>query len=218
MNDRQTLNPAEVAEQLSGDFRQLLGSIYTRYRTDDFAAALELANAVGEAAEEMNHHPDLDLRWGRLDIRMRSHDVDGLTARDLRLADRISQLASAAGARPDTASLMLVEIGLDTWAAPEVSPFWQALLGYDAVGDQDLVDPLGANPTVWFQITDEHSTPRQRFHLDVWVPVDVAEERLTAAVNAGGTLLDDSNAPSFWVLADPHGNKACICTVKNRDA
>ena len=51
-----------------------------------------------------------------------------------------------------------------------------------------------------------------RFHLDVWVPHDQGEQRVQAVLDAGGTLVDDGHAPSFWVLADVQGNKACICT------
>ena len=58
---------------------------------------------------------------------------------------------------------------------------------------------------------------RNRIHLDVDVPHDVAQSRLQAALAAGGTLLDDRAAPAFWVLADPEGNEACICTWQGRD-
>lgn len=73
----------------------------TRIRTADFASALAIVNAIGAAAEEQNHHPDLDLRWGRVDVALSSHDVGGLTERDLRLAHRISAIAAAAGATPE---------------------------------------------------------------------------------------------------------------------
>jgi len=49
------------------------------------------------------------------------------------------------------------------------------------------------------------------------VPHDVAQERLAAAVAAGGRLVSDEEAPAFWVLADADGNQACICTWQNRD-
>ena len=70
----------------------------------------------------------------------------------------------------------------------------------------------GTGADLWFQDTDEHETPRQRFHLDVWVAPEVAEQRIAAAVAAGGVIVDDSQAPSFTVIADPDGNKACVCT------
>ena len=80
-----------------------------------------------------------------------------------------------------------------------------------ARGDE-LADPGGTRPGLWFQQTDPHDEPRQRFHLDVFVPHDVVDQRLAEALAAGGRLVDDSEAPSFWVLADAQGNKACLCT------
>ena len=58
---------------------------------------------------------------------------------------------------------------------------------------------------------------RNRIHVDVTVPHDVATQRIAAALAAGGTLLSDARAPAFWVLADPEGNEACICTWQARD-
>ncbi|MGN6162223.1 MAG: VOC family protein, partial [Marmoricola sp.] len=60
--------------------------------------------------------------------------------------------------------------------------------------------------------------PRQRFHLDLTVPPEVASERIAAAVAAGGTVVDDEVAPRFVVLADPQGNKVCVCTHVGRSA
>ena len=96
-------------------------------------------------------------------------------------------------------------------------PFWQALLGYQPHVGDDLRDGAGRSPNVWFQETDSDAPDRQRWHLDVSVPHDVAEERLAAAIAAGGTLVSDDRAPAYWVLADPEGNRACICTWQRRD-
>jgi 4a-hydroxytetrahydrobiopterin dehydratase len=56
-----------------------------------------------------------------------------------------------------------------------------------------------------------------RFHLDVRVPPDVVDDRIAAALAAGGTLVSDEHAPRFWVLADPQGNRACLTTGRGRD-
>ena len=75
---------------------------------------------------------------------------------------------------------------------------------------------MGSLPTVWFQHTEPHDEPRQRFHLDIRVPPEVAEQRIAAALEAGGTLVTDEYAPRFWVLADAQGNKACVTTGRGR--
>jgi 4a-hydroxytetrahydrobiopterin dehydratase len=58
---------------------------------------------------------------------------------------------------------------------------------------------------------------RNRIHLDVWVPHDQAEARIAAAIAAGGHLVTDQQAPSWWVLADAEGNEACVATWMGRD-
>ena len=71
---------------------------------------------------------------------------------------------------------------------------------------------------MWFQKSDDASGEApQRFHLDIRVPPEVAEERVKAVLEAGGTLVSDERAPTFWVLGDKHGNKACITTWLGRD-
>jgi 4a-hydroxytetrahydrobiopterin dehydratase len=62
----------------------------------------------------------------------------------------------------------------------------------------------------------EPRTARNRIHIDVMVPHDVAEARVAAAIAAGGTLMTDQYARSWWVLADADGNEACVCTWQDR--
>ena len=68
-DDKQILTAHEVEAEGLGDWRMLFHALHARYRTGDFATALRLVDAVGVAAEEMNHHPDLDLRYGQLHVR-----------------------------------------------------------------------------------------------------------------------------------------------------
>ena len=97
---------------------------------------------------------------------------------------------------------------------------WAALLtggteaqGRGTIGD-DVRDATSRVPILWFQETDPHPIPRQRFHIDVQVPYDVAEQRIAAAVAAGAVVVDDSRAPRTTVVADPDGNKACVGTFQ----
>jgi 4a-hydroxytetrahydrobiopterin dehydratase len=80
-----------------------------------------------------------------------------------------------------------------------------------------VVDPHRIGPGLWFQQMDAPRPQRNRIHIDIDVPHDVAEQRVAAALAAGGTLLTDEYARAFWVLADPEGNEACICTWQDRD-
>ena len=63
---------------------------------------------------------------------------------------------------------------------------------------------------------DELRPQRNRIHFDVSVPHDQAHERIQATLVAGGKLVDDAEAPAFWVLADPEGNEACVTTWQGR--
>jgi len=62
----------------------------------DFKSALELANKIGAIAEEEGHHPNLALTWGRADVEIYTHSVNGLTESDFVLAAKIGRLAGAA--------------------------------------------------------------------------------------------------------------------------
>lgn len=216
MSDTERLNAAQVAQEEGlDDWRPVLGRLVSRFRTGDFVSGLAFATRVTEAAEEANHHPDLDLRYPHVDVTLMSHDVRGTTARDVRLARRITGIAAELGAAADPAARTLVELSLDTWDADAIAPFWAAVLDGDYDSEDRAVDSDQV-PLLWFQETDEHDEPRQRFHYDVWVPIDRAQARIDAAVAAGGTLVSDDEAPSFVVLADAQGNKACICTSAAR--
>jgi 4a-hydroxytetrahydrobiopterin dehydratase len=58
----------------------------------DFKQALAFVNRVGEVAEQQGHHPDILLTWGKAEITMWTHKIDGLTRSDLIMAAKIDQL------------------------------------------------------------------------------------------------------------------------------
>ena len=215
-NGTEKLTGDAVAEMEDlDDWRPMLGALRTRFATGDFETGLKLVTDIAKVAEKANHHPDVNLRYPHVDVTLSSHDVGGMTERDVDLARRISEIASKMDVEAEPGAVTTVEIGLDTWEEDKIRPFWAAVLGAEE-SQGELVDGSGAVPTMWFQDTDQHEEPRQRFHLDVWVPADQAESRIKAALDAGGTLVSDDEAPSFVVLADAHGNKACICTSASR--
>ena len=71
-----------------------------RLSTADFASAVRLLDAVAVVADELDHHPDVRVGWGSIAFELSSHDAGGVTARDLRLAQRIQALADKQGATP----------------------------------------------------------------------------------------------------------------------
>lgn len=217
--DRQLLDGHAVEAELLTDWRGMFAALHARFRTGDFATGLKLVEAIGAAAEKANHHPDVDLTYPLVTVRLKSHDVGGITQRDVRLAREISDAAGRLGATAETAAISVTELALDTHDRHQIAPFWAAVLAYEeGDDDRELVDPDGSRPTLWFQESEPRSPEdvEQRFHLDVRVPPEVAEKRVADAVAAGGTLVSDGRAPAFWVLADAQGNQACITTWLGR--
>ena len=217
---KRSLTEQEVVSAQLPDWRMLIDRLHASFDTGDFVRAVKLVDAITLTAEEMNHHPDLDLAYGRLDVRLISHDVGGVTSRDVVLARAISELARADGITPRPERTSVLELGLDSADEAEIRPFWAALLDYEMVeawGEIQLRDATGRRASIWFQPTDAHDVPRQRWHLDLRIPPEVVEERIAAAIEAGGELVDDTAAPAFWVLSDPQGNRACLTTWQGRE-
>lgn len=209
------LTGQQIADEQLDGWAFLLGGLQTRIATPDFATGLALVNAIGAVAEELDHHPDVDLRYTAVGIRLISHDTGAVTGRDIRLVRRIDALAAAAGLATDRTQVSRLEWALDSPAHEGVAGFWGAVLGFER-GADEVRDPAGALPTVWFQRSGGDE-PRQRWHPDVWVDPGQVRPRIDAALAAGGTLVSDAGAPSFWVLADAEGNRVCLCTWQSRD-
>lgn len=205
------------------DWRVLLQRACTVFRTGDFSTGVEFVRAIGALADAADHHPDVDLRYSAVTVRLSSHDVGGLSRRDVALAQRISTAALALGVEADPRAAQLIEIAIDVMDGSAVEPFWRAILGLRAgdldseTGAHELSDALGALPAVWFQQMDEPRVQRNRIHIDVSVAHDEANQRIERALTAGGVLFSDVEAPAFWVLRDVEGNEACISTWQGRE-
>jgi 4a-hydroxytetrahydrobiopterin dehydratase len=213
------LSNQQILDAGLGDWRKLAQALHTRYLIRDYVVAAAFIAAVAEAAEADGHHPDLKLTYGVIDVSLCTHE-DGLwvTQKDIDMARKISAIAEEKGLIPEPGSVTQLEIALDTAHEDRVSPFWSALLTgspdnkiYDSV-----FDPTGRVPSLWFQGTDDHQVPRQRWHFDLWLAPEAVDQRIAAAVAAGGSVVDDSGAPAFTVLADPDGNRVCICCATGR--
>jgi 4a-hydroxytetrahydrobiopterin dehydratase len=94
------LNADDTARQLAGTaFVHGDGVLRAAYTTSDFSSAVRLLDQVAEAADAMNHHPDVIVGYGTIAFTLSTHDAGGVTNRDVELAQRIQELADAAGAK-----------------------------------------------------------------------------------------------------------------------
>lgn len=85
----------------TGDWRVVNAAALARFATGSFATGLVLVARIGELAESANHHPEVDLRYGTVTVRTWSHDIGGLSERDLALARAISAAARDLGVAAD---------------------------------------------------------------------------------------------------------------------
>jgi 4a-hydroxytetrahydrobiopterin dehydratase len=214
----ETLTATQISQNEGlDDWRVLLRTLQASFRTGSLAKGLEFAARIGAVADEANHHPDLTITYPRVHVLLTTHDAGGLTSKDVDLARTISAIARELGITAEPTTVTQLEVAIDALDIPAVKPFWEAVLGYKPDREDDSVDPYGRAPGFWFQQMDAPRPQRNRIHIDVTVPHDVAEQRIAAALAAGGRLVSDEAAPAFWVLADPEGNEACICTWQGRD-
>lgn len=199
------------------DWRVLVSVAVAVFRTGDFATGLKLVEAIGRLSEAAGTNPDLNLRSGVLEVRLITKENWSLTDVDLTLARQISAAARDLGVRADPGHTRSWEFSLDALDVDKVRRFWCAVLDYTMVGDSDIGDADDLYPPVYVQQMDQMRTARNRIHIDVAIPHDQAEARVAAALAAGGTLVSDRFAPTWWTLADPEGNEVDLATWIGRE-
>lgn len=88
------LTEAEIKEALASlpDWSFGDNAILADFSFRDFNDALVFVNSVAQAAEQMNHHPDIDIRYNKVKMLLTSHDSGGVTRRDTRMAKQISEI------------------------------------------------------------------------------------------------------------------------------
>ncbi|HEX4060310.1 MAG TPA: VOC family protein [Streptosporangiaceae bacterium] len=231
MDEGSRLTRQQISETVTGwGWRHILGALVTYVRTGSVGEAADLtARLTGFLGDVSEHRFRLDLRADRVIMTIEAAGATRVSRRDIELAQRISSFVGTLGLATEPGlggerlrPVQAVEIGIDAMDIGAIRPFWKSIMGYAdefELSDPDdaLVDPLYQGPAIWFQQMDEPRSQRNRIHFDVVVPHDEARRRIDAAIAAGGTLTYDAEAPAFWVLADPEGNEACVCTWQGRD-
>ena len=97
MKSSTKLSPAEIADRLKRLPGWRLadggGEIVREYVTDGWPTTLMLVNAIGFFAESADHHPDLAVSWGKIQVKLSTHSAGGVTASDMELAALIERTA-----------------------------------------------------------------------------------------------------------------------------
>ncbi len=177
----------EISEAQLTDWRKLAQGLHARYLVADFGTGARFVAAVGEAGDALGHYPSVSLANGYVDLKLvtadaiyrddegTEHVVEWVTQQDVDLARRISEIAADHKVDADPASVSVIELGLDTAHSATIAPVWAALLtgnaesqGYGSPSDE-IRDATGRVPNLWFGDGDEHGSPRQRFHVEVYV-------------------------------------------------
>ena len=89
------LTDTEVKQSLGKlkGWKQNGQAIQRVFEFPDFKAAMQFVNKIADAAEQANHHPDIDIRYNKVTLGLVSHDSGGVTERDVRMAEKINQIA-----------------------------------------------------------------------------------------------------------------------------
>ena len=91
-------NEQEILKRLQHElpaWRHADGRLRRVYKMADWNAAIELVNHISPLAETMQHHPDIELGYGRVQVSLQTHSAGGITDKDFDLANRIEQLFSS---------------------------------------------------------------------------------------------------------------------------
>jgi 4a-hydroxytetrahydrobiopterin dehydratase len=192
------------------DWVVLHGGATAVFGVRSLAEAAELARAVAQVPGLDGSGVVLTIGDHQLVVRLNTH-FSQLDRQHLDLARAISAVAQAHRAVSDPAAVQGVSLAIAAKPDSVDHGFWRAVLGYTGLSDVSAVDPLGTGSSVWMQELDPAKPLRHAMHVDVSVAREHVEARLAAALDAGGRIVDDSEAPEQWTLADSAGNRVCIC-------
>ena len=190
------------------DWAILHGGPTAVFKVASLQDAARLAAAVAEVPG-LGPRTLLTAASDRLTVKL-TREMWGTERQHAELARAISAVARDHGAVPDKNAVQEVQVAIAAKPDAIDLPFWRAVLGYSPLHEDNCIDPLGQGSTVWMQGIDPQKSLQHAMHIDVSLPREHIQARLDAAVAAGGRIVDDSEAPSAWILADRSGNKVCL--------
>ena len=186
--------------------------------------------AVGEAGDEIGHHPRVTIGKGHVDLELvtgdaiyrddegTEHVVEWVTQQDVDLARRITEIAAEHGLDADPASVSEIELGLDTARSATIAPVWAALLtGRRRVpgpGHAQRRDPRrhgpGAEPVVRRRRRATRPRASGSTSRSTWRPRWPSSGSPPPSPRAGPSSTT-ATRPSLTVIADQEGNRGVIC-------
>jgi 4a-hydroxytetrahydrobiopterin dehydratase len=199
-----------VMTQDLGDWVVLHGGATAVFRVPSLGAAARLAEAVARVPGIGGAGVLITIADDQLAVRL-TRGVWRLEARHVELARAVSAVARQHGFAADRSRAQEVQLAVAAHPPNIDVGFWRAVLGYAEFDEDNAVDPLGHGPTVWMQELDPAKPLRHAMHVDVSVAREHVRARLDAALAAGGRIVDESDDPGHWTLADRAGNRVCLC-------
>ncbi len=187
------------------DWVVLHGGATAAFRVGSLGEAARLAQAFADVPGFEGSGVLLTIADGRITVRL-TRDLWWLEPRHIGLARAVSAVALAYGAVADRAAVQEVQLAIAAQPDSIDLAFWRTVLGYAPMSDDNGVDPLGHGTTVWMQELDPAKPLRHAMHVDVSVAHEYVQARISAAVAAGGRIVDGSNV----TLADRAGNRVCV--------
>ena len=199
---------AFVAAEGIDDWVVLHGGPTAVFRVESLADAARLAGGIARIPG-LDPRITLTMMGTQLTVRLR-RGVFRIEAADIDVARAISAVARAHGVRADRSATREVQLAISAKPDALDVDFWRAVLGYLPVAPDNGTDPLGFASNFWMQDLDPAKPLRHAMHIDVSLAPEQVEAWVAAAVAAGGRIVDQSNAPGSWIIADKAGNKVCV--------
>ncbi len=199
-----------LAAEDVADWVVLHGGATAVFRVSSLGDGARLADAIAQVPGIQGGGVLITVADDQLTVRL-TRGVERLEPRHVQLARAVSAVARQHGADADRTRVHEVQLAIAAHRDTVDVHFWRAVLGYAELADDNAVDPLGHGSTVWMQELDDAKPLRHAMHVDASVAREHVEARLAAALAAGGRILDDSDAPAHWTLADRAGNRVCLC-------
>ncbi len=191
------------------DWVVLHGGATAVFRVESLGEAAQLAEAVARVPGLEGSGALVTIADTCLTVRL-CRGVFRLEESHVELARGVSAAARSRGAVADRAAAHEVSVAIAAQPDAVDVGFWRAVLGYAPVDEDNATDPIGHGSTVWLQELDPAKPLRHAMHLDVSVAREHVDAHVAAAVAAGGRVVDVTDTPASWVLADAAGNRVCV--------